>query len=880
MSDLERLKAALAGRYTIDKEIGAGGMATVYLAEDARHHRKVAVKVLRPELSASLGAQRFHREIEVAAGLQHPHILPLLDSGEADGFLYFVMPYVDGESLRERLSKHGELPVHEAVRILIEVVDALAHAHSRGVVHRDIKPDNIMLSGRHALVTDFGVAKAVSEATGRHTLTSVGIALGTPSYMAPEQATADPHIDHRVDIYAVGCLAYELLSGHPPFAGRSPQEILAAHVTQNPDAVSKMRPTISAPLNDVVMKCLTKRPADRYQTAEQLLGELEPLMTPTAGITPAQTRPTPAVAPSVASPTRKRAFWFAAGALVLAATAFATTMLPGRGPTFALGRAQPIAFESALELEPAISPDGRHVAYSSGPLTRMRIYVRQLGSRAVPVTTDSGDSQRRPLWSPDGSQLLFIQGGDIVVVPALGGLPRMIVKGAMPFWLVSAAWSPDGKEIAYVAQDSLMVKPLDGGAARVLRTPGQFSGLAWSPDGRWIAYVFGDPRFTTGVRDFGNIAPSQIRMTRADGSLPETRALTDDRSLNVSPAWLPDSKSILFVSNRDGPRDVYSTSVSGSGHIERAPLRVTSGLNPHTISVSKDGSRIAYSAFIGRSNIWGVTLKPGRVATMADARQITTGNQLIEAPDLTPDGKNLIYDSDREGSVDVYRISINGGEPQRITTDPAAEFNPSESPDGKWVVFHGFKYGQRDIFVIPRDGGEMIRVTSDSTHEQLPMWSPSGNAITFFRYGHGMRPSTQLVRRRADGGWGPMEPIDNFGSALWYNDTTLFVFRGDTLALQSIDNNPVGTYMALPRGRFDRFRSLLDGRLMLSSFDADGHTSYWLVARPHATPVLVARLTDPMRPIFRYEFDTDGRVIYVTIADRQSDVFVAELARR
>jgi Tol biopolymer transport system component/tRNA A-37 threonylcarbamoyl transferase component Bud32 len=875
MSDLERLKAALAGRYTIAKEIGAGGMATVYLAEDARHHRKVAVKVLRPELSASLGAQRFHREIEVAAGLQHPHILPLLDSGEADGFLYFVMPFVDGESLRERLAKHGELPVHEAVRILIEVVDALAHAHSRGVVHRDIKPDNILLSGRHALVTDFGVAKAVSEATGRHTLTSVGIALGTPSYMAPEQATADPHIDHRVDIYAVGCLAYELLSGHPPFAGRSPQEILAAHVTQNPDAVSKMRPTISAPLNDLVMKCLAKRPADRWQTAEQLLGELEPLMTPTAGTTPAQTRPTPAVAPTHASPTRKRAFWFAAGALVLAATAFATTMFPRSGPTFALGRAQPIAFEAALELEPTISPNGQHVAYSSGPLTRMRIYVRQQGSRAVPVTTDSGASQRRPVWSPDGTQLLFVQGNNLVVVPALGGQPRVVVGR----FAGSAVWSPDGKEIAYAVQDSLLVQPLGGGAPRVLQAPGQFSGLAWSPDGQWIAYVFGDPRFTTGVRDFGNIAPSQIRMTRADGGFPEARALTDARSLNVSPAWLPDSKSILYVSNRDGPRDVYSVSISGSGHIEREPSRVTSGLNPHTISVSKDGSRIAYSAFIARSNIWGVSLKPGRVATMADARQITTGNQLIEAPDLTPDGKNLIYDSDREGSVDVYRISINGGEPQRITTDPAAEFNPSESPDGKWVVFHGFKYGQRDIFVIPRDGGEMIRVTSDSTHEQLPTWSPSGNAITFFRYGHGLPPQSQVVQRRADGSWGPMEPINNFGAAFWYNDTTLFVHRGDTLALQTIDNKPVGTYMVW-NGRYDRGRPLPGGRLLLSGFDADGTTSYWLVARPHATPVLVARLSDPMRPIFRYEFDSDGRVIYVTIADRQSDVYVAELTRR
>ena len=218
MSELvERLRAALADRYDVERKLGAGGMATVYLAEDLKHHRKVAVKVLRPDLAAALGGERFTREIEVAAQLQHPHILPLLDSGEAQGFLYYVMPYVDGESLRERLTARGELPVHDAVRLLSEIVDALSHAHGRGVVHRDIKPDNVMLSGRHALVMDFGVAKAVSEATGRQQLTTAGVALGTPAYMAPEQATADPHLDHRVDIYAVGVLAYELLAGRPPF---------------------------------------------------------------------------------------------------------------------------------------------------------------------------------------------------------------------------------------------------------------------------------------------------------------------------------------------------------------------------------------------------------------------------------------------------------------------------------------------------------------------------------------------------------------------------------------------------------------------------------------------------------------------------------------
>ncbi|MCZ6856804.1 MAG: protein kinase [Gemmatimonadetes bacterium] len=299
MSDvLDRLAAALADRYAIEREIGSGGMATVYLAEDLKHHRKVAVKVLRPELAATLGPERFLREIEVAARLQHPHILPLHDSGEAGGFLYYVMPYVEGQSLREKLVEEGELPIDEAVRVIKEVVDALAHAHEHGVVHRDIKPDNIMLSGRHAMVTDFGVAKAVSEATGRQQLTTAGVALGTPAYMAPEQAAAEDHIDHRADIYAIGAMAYELLAGRPPFTGNTSQAILGAHVTETPEPVTKHREAVPPALEQLVMKCLEKKPADRWQSAEAMLPQLEAMATPSGGMTPTGTLPAaPARAP-------------------------------------------------------------------------------------------------------------------------------------------------------------------------------------------------------------------------------------------------------------------------------------------------------------------------------------------------------------------------------------------------------------------------------------------------------------------------------------------------------------------------------------------------------------------------------------------------------
>lgn len=283
---LQRLSAALADRYRIERRLGSGGMATVYLAQDLKHHRNVAIKVLRPELAAILGAERFLREIEIAAHLTHAHILPLYDSGEAGGFLYFVMPYVEGESLRAKLAREGQLPIPDAVRILRDIVDALASAHKHGVVHRDIKPDNVLLAENNAYVTDFGVAKAVSVATGRPEVSSSGVALGTPTYMAPEQGGADRPVDHRADIYSVGVVAYELLTGRPPFDGPTPQKILGAHMTQVPRPVTAHRETVPLALAEFVMKCLEKQPADRWQSAEEMVHQLEAIVTPTGGVAP------------------------------------------------------------------------------------------------------------------------------------------------------------------------------------------------------------------------------------------------------------------------------------------------------------------------------------------------------------------------------------------------------------------------------------------------------------------------------------------------------------------------------------------------------------------------------------------------------------------
>lgn len=287
---IERVRAVFEGSYAVERVLGRGGMATVYLATDLKHDRQVALKVLRPELTSALGGDRFPREIQIIAQLTHPHILPLHDSGEADGLLYYVMPYVEGRSLRDRLREESPLPTHDATRILREVADALAFAHGRGVVHRDIKPENVMLSGRHALVTDFGVAKAVTEAGGEQ-LTTVGVALGTPSYMSPEQAMGEPDIDARSDIYALGILGYEMLTGAPPFVKDTPRALLSAHVIEPPGEITEARPEIPGELGALIMRCLEKDPDDRWQTADEVVRRLEQLSTPSGGMTPTHTRP-------------------------------------------------------------------------------------------------------------------------------------------------------------------------------------------------------------------------------------------------------------------------------------------------------------------------------------------------------------------------------------------------------------------------------------------------------------------------------------------------------------------------------------------------------------------------------------------------------------
>ncbi len=379
---IDRLNAALEGHYRIERELGAGGMATVYLAQDLRHGRHVAVKVFRPEVAGILGGERFLREIEIVAGIEHPHILTLIDSGNADGLLYFVMPYVRGDSLRTRLAQEERLPIADVVRLMRDVADGLAEAHRHGLVHRDIKPDNIMMSGKHAVVMDFGVAKAVSSATGQHSMTTAGMTLGTPAYMSPEQAAAEPDIDHRTDIYALGVLAYELLTGRPPLTGSSAAQILAAHISTEPDPVSTHRVETPPALQAVVMKCLAKEPKDRWQHTEEVVQHLESIATPSGGV-PSLQLPGSVKRKQAARPWRR---WIAIGG--------AAVVLLG----LALAQQQRAASLSALVAE-------LDAAVEAGDLDRVDALLRDSGR-------DFGERAFEPIAAAAGATV------SVVTVPA------------------------------------------------------------------------------------------------------------------------------------------------------------------------------------------------------------------------------------------------------------------------------------------------------------------------------------------------------------------------------------------------------------------------------------------------------------------------------
>ncbi len=531
MTTEQRLNAALEGRYHVERELGEGGMATVYLATDLKHGRDVAIKVLHPDLAAALGGERFLTEIRTTARLQHPHILPLLDSGVADGLLFYVMPYVAGETLGTRLERERQLPVEDALRIAREVADALGAAHALGIVHRDIKPDNILLQGGHAVVADFGIALAVQEA-GSERMTQTGLSLGTPHYMSPEQAMGERTVDARTDIYALGAVTYEMLTGEPPFTGANAQTVVAKVLTEKPTPPSAVRDTIPPSVEAAVLKALARLPADRWSSAGQFA---EGLVHGDPANRTAGTRPT-------LEPRRRlRTAAAVAGGLILFAAGW--LLRPAGGEAAAGWNAYTqLTDASGEETSPSLSPDGESFAYASNARGTWDVWVQRVGGRnPVLVAGDTGIDERGPKYSPDGQRIAYSHGGGgVFVVGATGESPRRLTTfGSDP------AWSPDSRRIVFATEETrnpysvssnseLWIADVDGGEPAPLFASGVTAAYqpAWSPSGDRIAYW----SVTAGQRDLMTIG--------AAGGEPVK--VTDDVAVDWAPTWSPDGRHSVF----------------------------------------------------------------------------------------------------------------------------------------------------------------------------------------------------------------------------------------------------------------------------------------------------------------------------------------------
>ena len=894
----DRLKTALADRYAIERELGAGGMATVYLAEDLKHHRKVAVKVLRPELTAAVGSERFLREIKIAANLTHPHILPLHDSGEAEGFLYYVMPFIRGQTLRERIVKEGELPVNETVRIIREVVDALAFAHSEGVVHRDIKPDNVMLTGGHAVVADFGIAKAVSETTGRDQLTKAGVPLGTPAYMSPEQASGNPQVDHRTDIYAVGVMAYELLTGRTPFTGSTLQSIIAAHVTEQIDPVRMYREQVSAELEAVVMKCLAKKPADRWQSAEELLPHLETLVTSSGGLTPTATMPVSAVSDvkKYVSPA------VVAGVLALVVVGVWGTKLLKPGPfTITTSNERQITADLGLEFEPSLSPDGERIVYSKGGPFKTHPYVEVLGTAsALRLGEDLPGHQRTPVWTADGNSVTF--GQPLLGVPGSQlGVPgsqksTSMVGGTVttldvPRNAYEIAWSADGSRIVYPDSDGIYVRAAEGGEATLIAdsTIRDFFGFghsfAWSPDGQRIAFVRGNLPWLMSDA-LGNIAPSGIWLMDADsgGLVP----VTQGDHLNVSPQWLPDGRHLLFISNRDVRRAIYVVEVGKDGAVGE-PQRLPGGSNPHSISVSADGRRLAYSNFNYARNIFSYPIPETGTIKLSDGERITSGTEVIEQFSVSPDGEWIAFDSNLNGNQDIFKMRLDGSERSQLTSDPGDDFLIGGwSPDMTEIAFDGVRDGVGGARVVSADGTQDVGLLADEAWGtwSVAFWSPTGLELGLFSVESGRGGIWITSRDRVGGEWS--EPVQLTDSGCLFGDWSpdgskivcgwnvgfgikLFSRSGELLWHLEPDFDAGVPAMFRPRFSAD------GSTLYVYGSDAEGSQGIWAIPTEGGAPRLVIENDDESRWIYSLSLRVHGDRIYFSVAEYESDIWVMDL---
>ena len=732
----DRLASALADRYVIERELGAGGMATVYLAQDVRHDRKVAVKVLRPELSAILGGERFLAEIKTTANLQHPHILSLFDSGEADGLVYYVMPYVEGESLRDRLTREKQLPIEDAVRIATEVADALAYAHEHGVVHRDIKPENILLHGGHAMVADFGIALAASRSDGGTRMTETGMSLGTPHYMAPEQAMGEREITPKADVYALGCVLYEMLAGEPPFTGPTAQAIIARVMTEEPRSLTLQRKTVPSHVEAAVRTALEKLPADRYAGAAQFAEALE------GRAVVSDTR-----AATVAAPTgrgrrwRGRFLWPAGVALAVALAVWGWT-LARRAPPVSW---QYVSFGDSVAVNqigggPAltIAPDGNTIVVRDN-VQNGRLWLKRRGELAA-TPIPGTERANNPVFSPDGEWVAFVADGHLKKVRISGGATMTLADSAAGGY-GGAAWL-DERSLVYVSPNLNELRRVSaaGGAPVTVLRDSSGGGVGFPvalPGGRGVLFQnCSSGCVTMGVHVLDLKSGAQ-KLLIAD----------------VAQAWLlPDGR--LFYVRRDGVGlvakfDLGRLEIVGAAAPVLEGVAVIGGVAQ--LAWSRDGT-LLYQVGQSQSDVEVVRVTRAGLATPIDTAWRGAFNSIA----LAPDGRRIAVGAgSTNGGLNIWVKQLDHGPFTRLTFG-GGDRRPAWSADGRMLAFIRDSSGTGVVVVKPADGSGADRTAVHLDRQlQEVAWSRNGQWL-IVRTDNGAAGSGDILAVRAGGDGAPV----------------------------------------------------------------------------------------------------------------------------
>lgn len=688
-----RLTTALADRYRIERELGAGGMATVYLAHDRKHDRDVAIKVLHPELAAALGGERFLSEIKTTARLQHPHILPLLDSGEADGLLYYVMPYVTGETLRSRLERERQLAIDDAMRIAREVADALGAAHALGIIHRDIKPENILLQGGHALVADFGIALAVQQAGGAR-MTQTGLSLGTPHYMSPEQAMGDKTIDARTDIYALGAVTYEMLAGDPPFVGSNVQAIVAKVLSERPTPLTMLRDTVPAGVEHAVLTALAKLPADRHASAAAFIAALGDGAV--GGSVSAHS--SSHSAPTASGRSRRRLRLAVAGNVLLALGIAAAVLRPA--PAAPTSRQQVVLWKRSVPevlaagadfvgTQAAIAPDGSSIVYADS--SEGWVLMRKRRDAAVGQRLAGTEGAISPFFSPDGKWVGFVtMDGKLKKLPLAGGSPMTLAEDIDDNYK-SGAWLDDGS-IVYGGAGMQLIPSTGRAKGRSLRVPAaflnnQFLNITPLPGGRGFLFsgCRGNCAFTSDAWVYDLAADSaRLLVAQAAG------------------VWYSPTGHVLYAGREGGLFALEFDLKSLAARSEAIP--VLEGVRPAGFVISPAGS-ILYALDVATSApselVW--VDRQGRAESLD-----STWRGRFEYPAIAPDGRTLAV-SERDKRTDLW-IRRADGSRWKVNAPGTANWRPFWLADGKSLTFVSIGDPQRyaidvTVYRVPASAG-------------------------------------------------------------------------------------------------------------------------------------------------------------------------------